>query len=210
MTFALIPAMPSASKVLATLNPNDKSARITLSGGNLTATGDGTANAALVRATFPILRPSYWEVALSGVGNTASGCVDIMGVQDGSISTASLVAASGGIGAGWGYASDNGNNYVSAFTSAGVFAALGASGTFGFAFDPVSGKFWCRNSGGYLYGDPAAGTSPCSTQSGGLGTPLLPAVSFFTNAGSAMFNFGASAFTYAVPSGFTAGVYTLK
>jgi hypothetical protein len=86
MTFALMPTVPSASKVLATLNPNDKSARITLSNGNLTATGDGTVNFQLVRSTFPILRPSYWEVALSGVGNTASGCVDIVGLQDASIS----------------------------------------------------------------------------------------------------------------------------
>jgi len=71
----------------------------------------------------------------------------------------------------------------------------------GFAIDLDASKIWHRNVSGW-YGNPAAGTGAVFNLT--PSTNYFPAVSLLNIADSATANFGASAFAYAVPSGFSA------
>jgi hypothetical protein len=60
--------------------------------------------------------------------------------------------------------------------------------------------------GWMLGGDPAAGTTPTFTLTGS--GAVFPAIGLFSNTTAITANFGASAFTGTVPSGFNPGWYT--
>lgn len=200
----VVPAPPSEGTV--TLNPADKSAHIVLSNGNLTATGDGTAAHALVRATTSVTSGKwYWEMTASGMGSGVSNNpVDYWGVQDGATS----VNPTGGVGqvgtgASWGYSTGAGYKNGSNFAPAGGTESAPSNTTMAVAFDADAGKVWFHNGSGWIDGgDPASGTNPSETLTGGA-TSLFPALSMLgSSTGSLTFNFGHTAFVHTIPNGF--------
>jgi hypothetical protein len=87
------------------------------------------------------------------------------------------------------------------------FTGYVAGDVLSIAVDFDNRAFWLRKNGGNWNGDPAA--DPATNTNGrsvpNWARPHAPAWGTNGNGDSATFNFGASAFAYTVPSGFTAG-----
>lgn len=187
----------NAAVATVTLNPSDKSSRITLSGGNLVCQQDGTANHSLVRATNGISagKKAYWEFTLAG---TVAGSIHCYGgLQDSAAATTSNFGG-GNIGWSFGYSNTLALDFISNYTSTGTPFTMG-NGTYGVAYDFTAGLGWIRNSGGYRTGNPTTGASPSFTLTGS-NTLMFAGCSMYNDASTNVtFNFGASAFTYAIP-----------
>uniref|UniRef100_A0A6M3JFF9 Putative tail fiber protein n=2 Tax=viral metagenome TaxID=1070528 RepID=A0A6M3JFF9_9ZZZZ len=177
----------------ATWNPADKDANCTLSGGNLVVSKAGGSYVG-VRATisktagkwyFEITTPGYLAGYRSvGVGTAAEALTGIIG----------------GTVEGWGHL-DSGIKYHTG--SGGAWGANWSDAdVIGVAVDLDVGKIWISVNGSW-YGDPVAGTGEMYS---GLSGTLFPMTSL--SGGTSTVNFGASAFAYAVPSGFNPGWYT--
>ena len=179
----------SSGTTYATWNPSDKSAGITLSNGNLTATGYYSVRATISKSS----NKWYYEFAI----NTASPADKYIGIANSSYSL-SAPLGSDYAGNSCGYRT-NGEIYYAG--SVIVSAATYAYGdVIGVAFDCGSStvKFYKNNS---LQGTLTSGSVPSK--------PWYPC--FHSASGSAIpctANFGASALTYTPPSGYNAGVYT--
>lgn len=169
----------------ATWNPSDKSADITLSGGNLTATGT-TAAGKSVRSTLSKTSGKwYWEF-------TATSAAVAIGVAT---SSASLASFTGGDINGWGYSS-NGLLYNNS-SGTGSNASYTSGDIIGVAWDVAAGtiSFYKNNTlqpSGFSSIPSGCFVACGNTSASGLGTA----------------NFGATALTYSPPSGFNAGLYT--
>lgn len=177
-----------------TWNPSDKSASITLSNGNLTALG--TSSSGGVRAVQS--RSSglyYWEVTINvGAGGScnlgAIGTGDsLTGITPGSGfnlrgGNGTLVTPNGNFGGGAGVYT-TGDVIMFAVNLASTLVYVGKNGSWIFSTDPNA------QTGGINYG----------------GSPLTvkPWYSPEANTAQATANFGATAFVYPVPTGFTAG-----
>lgn len=179
-----------------TWSTTDKSASITLSNGNLTATADGAASYRRGRAAIPFASGKwFWEVKTTVLG------VSTWGIANGSWTIATD-----------GYCGDDANA-AGQFTSSTVFYYnASATGTPGFvtndylmlAFDTATGKIWAGKNGSWFNsGDPAAGTGEMATVGSGTWYPAYA----LRGGAAGIANFGASAFNGSVPSGFNAGVY---
>jgi hypothetical protein len=177
-----------------TWNPSDKSSGITLSGGNLTATGSGAGG---VRSIFSVTTGKwYWEVAfISGAGpgigaaNTTAALATVWTTP-----TNAAVAYNGAIKV---------NNVL---VSGGVTINTGL--TIGVALDVGGGLIWFRSGAAGNWN--GSGTANPATGAGGaniavLGTPLF-ALAATNGTAQETANFGTSGFVGAVPSGFT-GVF---
>jgi hypothetical protein len=188
-----------------TWNPADKGANIALSGGNLIASNSTTGSDSNVR-TIASQSSGKWYVEITA---SASGTLNGnfgLGVAN---STAGLTTFPGG----------NVNSTAFFIAGSGWFynsAATGTSSTFtnsdivSIALDLTNTKVWMRVNGGTWQGsasggDPALNTSgqPLQVASG----PYFFIADTRPTAGTVSWtaNFGATSFTYAVPSGFTAG-----
>ncbi len=175
----------TVTNVYATWNPSDKSSHITLSGGNLTATTDGTASS--VRSTIGKSSGKwYWEVSM------LTNQFQIIGIQN---ATASLNQFPGGDANGWGYYGSSGSKYNGAGAVA-YGATFTAGDVIGVALDMTAGTiiFYKNNSS-----QGTAFTGLTGTQFAAIGDPGA--------AGAHTANFGASAFTYTPPAGYNAGLY---
>jgi hypothetical protein len=188
----------------AVLNPLDKSARITLSNANLTATFDQTANHAIVRASIGMITGKfYWEVTVSGQTGGAGAPVDIFGVQSAGSTADGVYVGQTGTGMGWGYNTTNVNFYASNFTTSGT-PPVQINGTMSVAYDADNGLLWFASAGTWIQGNPATGSSPSGTRTGANVT-VFPAVSLEnTTTGTWNFNFGQQPFQYTPPTGFVA------
>ena len=192
---------PDASIIGKAWNPSDQ-VNTTLSNGNLTATSQGTSGG--VRATCSVStgQKIYWEITLATItsANTITGCAR---------STANL-ANMAGLGT---------NNAAVMFGNGTININAGFAGSIGtrssgdvigIAVDFTGGLIWFRvapagNWNGSGTANPATGAGGFSI-SGITGGPLYPNFSNTNLAGEvATANFGASAFTGAVPSGFNSG-----
>jgi hypothetical protein len=213
MSFPLMPLIIPRIRTFATLNPSDKNSRITLSNGNLTAAGDASAIHQMVRATVgKSAGQYYWEYTWAGQGNANSGPpINITGIQDASSTTADgHFVSSQNNGCGVGYNDGFSFLYSSAtITQSGAIAGS-SNGTHGLAFDATNGKLWFTTTvGTWLNGITPSVNGAGFTFSTIPGSTYFPAVSFEgSTPGTMTFNFGASAFSYAVPSGFTPGIFT--
>lgn len=184
--------------IYATWNPSDKAASISLSGGNLIATGT-TFGGDLLRATKFITGKMYYE--------------------------GSFVPNADGVGFGLAPASDSLNQWVGGANGYGHFlpsndvynlgGVLWAGATrsvspvtVGIAVDGI--KVWIRVTGQPGWeggGDPAAGTSPTFTMLAGTAGTYKPCATPYTaGAGAVTLNCGQSAFALWTPSGGFAGV----
>ncbi len=192
----LMPTVPPVT--YATWNPSDKASEIVLSSGNKTATRGAGSFYASVRANKTLSGKQYWEVSYSWSGSGSVGAVGI--AQSGlALSSASDYAGnnSSDVGA-WGPTAE-------VYKSNAIIATYGAasSGTFRFAFDAATGKLWIGTvASGWMTGNPATGTSPITTMAAGTYYPVCT----ICDASAVTANFGASAFSGSVPSGYSSGV----
>lgn len=189
--------------IYATWNGSDKDSTIALSGGNLIAT-HSSANAGSVRADTSMASGKwYWECTVgSGVASWYCGIAK---------STASLTAVPGGDADGWSYTQGGGG--FSKFNNA-TFAAYGNTFTdgdiIGFALDLTAGAIWCSKNNSWqnsaTQAEIEAGDTTHAMYASLSGT-FYPAFGSGADAQVCTANFGASAFSGTVPSGFNSGVY---
>jgi len=178
------PVSSSGSAVTyATWNPSDKAPNVTLSNGNLTAVGLSSGDC--VRATVGKSSGKwYWEVTTAGtinsfgVGVTTSGTTITIAFTD-------AATGYGVIDIGW---KGNNGSYTAGYTS-----AYSTGDIMGILLDMDAGTIEIRRNG-----------VANSVMFSGLTGTFYPAVQGYTNLTA---NFGASAFTYSVPSGYNSGLY---
>jgi hypothetical protein len=201
-------AVTSAPIVGTTLNPADKDTHITLSGGNLTAAG--TAGwTGLVRAIKANSAGKfYWETTFNAT-QSQSG----VGLAIGSLAVATQTFSNAGTGKSG--LIQIGSVYVDGSTSLTVGGVSAQTISFGtitsgivmcVAVDLTAKLIWWRLGAGGNWNnsagrDPAAGTGGVSIPNAGTAYPT----DCFGGADTLISNFGSSAFTGAVPAGFTAG-----
>ena len=181
-----------------TWNPDDKAAGITLSNGDLTATrtGDGFNG---VRSILGVSTGKwYWEVQTVKIGTYKRF---ELGIADSGVSLATNVYIDPDGYIYYGQYGKKGNNNVLS-----DFGAVYDNAVIGIALDMGTGKIWWAKDGVWqASGDPVAGTNEAF--SGIVGTFYAVFSSYETDShGTA--NFGASAFSYSVPSGFNPGFYS--
>jgi hypothetical protein len=167
-----------------TWSTTDKSAGITLSNANLTATG--TAAQSLRAIDRQALGKFYFELTMN-----TSNISPYVGLIDPSVMV-----------------NVNGTIFVNSL-STGIQLGVRASGDiFGIAVDLTNRLAWFRvapsgNWNANAAYSPATGTGGVAF-TGGIGLPMYP-WAYFNTAGNIVANFGGSAFTGAVPAGFTSG-----
>lgn len=171
----------------ATWNPTDKAASVTLSGGNLVmATASGDPISGCRATTGKSSGKWFWEVTITALSNVDGYA--FVGVET---SSADINSYPGVDSDGWGwYAQGQQRVHAAGFFLYGAPAVVGD--VLGFALDMGAGELTC-----YLNG-----VSQGLAFSGIAGT-IYPAAG--TTDSTLTANFGASAFAYSVPSGFTAG-----
>jgi hypothetical protein len=181
-----------------TWSTTDKSANITLSGLNLVATSTSTAVGGVRAADKQIIGKFYWEYTTTtwGAGNDAIG-----------FATASTVlnTASGA----W-FVVNTGTIYNQSVSTGIGIGSVTSGSVVCVALDLTNGLFFFRlgaagNWNGSAANNPATGVGglPIAT---GSAIPVYPYASIGTTSGHAVTaNFGDSAFTGTVPSGFTSG-----
>jgi hypothetical protein len=183
-----------------TWNAADKSASITLSGGDTVATGSGVVGG--VRAVKGISTGKfYYEATMTtwAAGGTAIGLA---------LAGASLTTQSGGV------VCVARTSRLIQINGAGAGASLGGTGTsgdiIGIAVDLTGKLFWARlaptgNWNNNASNNPATGVGGVNIAAIATGA-MFPWFIAGTVAGDKVtMNFGASAFSGAVPSGFTSG-----
>jgi hypothetical protein len=185
----------------ATLNPLDKSSRITLTNGNLDGAGDSSGSWGLSRSTFsfPSSGKWYWEVRLNSTGSASNPAFFGVGmVNSGTSLTLDFAPSS------WPNAYVlllNGDLYSNNTSSAGYGSSFSVGDICMVAFDRDNSKiYFGRNGTWFNSGNPATETNPAASS---ISTSLqfFPSVSS-VNLTSGSFNFGQRPFAYTAPSGF--------
>ena len=181
-----------------TWNPSDCSTKLTISHDDLRATHDSTSWNAAVRSVLSI--PSgkwYWEVRFKKIDSSISGGIGVAGTNQ---SLSSLLGASADAHA---FVSNGSKRNNSTETAYGT-VWNSTDYTLGVALDMDAGKIWFSLNGVWqASGDPAAGTNEAFS---GISGTVYAAMSMYPRYNYATANFGSSAFTYTVPTGFTAGL----
>lgn len=186
------------SIVATTWDPANKGVNSVLSNGNLTATSGSSTSA--VRSVLGVASGKYyWETLISAIGGTS-----FPGIVNGSFAiTGSDVV--GTVVNSWGYDSLGRvwNNGVTVTT----FSSYAAGARLSWAIDAILGSLWVAINGVWQNsGNPGAGTG--AIVAGGMTGTEYAAFSDNVAGGVSTANFGSSAFTYPVPSGFTPGLAT--
>ena len=191
----------------STLSPTYKSANITLSGGNLTATntaGGNQNNTALATTILPAGK-WYWEQVANFGGTTTNyvgiampGWTPLLPSMNGYLGTDTTS---------FGY-NPNGSWYYNG-SSTGGFQTYATGNNIGVAVDSVAGLIWFRINGGNWNNNatynPATGVGGITLPAYLTGTAFCPAVgTVVPTTDSGTINLGGSAFTYTAPTGFLA------
>lgn len=179
---------------IATWNPSDKHADITLSIGDLTATQTAVNTWRSVRSTLSVSSGKYyWEIT----ADSTTGDM-LVGVGTSSFSLANYCGSDANS-YGW-YAA--GTKYNNAGTTS-YTPTYNIDGTIiGVALDLDNGKIWWAKNGTWT-GDPVAGTGEAFS---GLSGIFFAGVSVYALNQAFTANFGATAFSYAIPAGFESGL----
>jgi hypothetical protein len=181
-------------------NTADKTANVTLSGGSLTATLTSAAYGG-VRADTSASGKIYFEIAVNTVPSVNIG----IGWAN---ATASLSTYTGQDNNSWNwfFYTGTGNVWINNGPILGTGEAAVQTEVLGIAFDTTAKLGWVRvkNSrwNGSATADPATGTGGFSVSGLNAG-PYFPCFNSNVNGASITANFGASSFTYAIPSGFS-------
>lgn len=184
----------------ATWNPSDKLTGVVLSNGNLTALATAQAGYSGVRSTIGVSSGKwYWEVTydIHGIDNYTQWHGVAISYADLSVSPThdsnmyAYWAATGYKSCAVGGFVPYGNNYY-------------PGDVISVALDMDAGKVWFSKNGVWqASGDPVAGTNPACDNLSGTFYALW--MEYIYN-GQATANFGASSFSYGVPTGFNAGL----
>jgi hypothetical protein len=181
-----------------TLSPWDINGGITLSNGNLTATWTSGSSYHGMRATPSSVTSGkyYWEVT----GTTVHNFTDI-GMSLLTYSLASEIFNTGS----FSYES-NGTFYIEG-SSSGSIGSYTSGDVLSFAVDIGGGLVWARKNSGNWNNNPAANPA---TGAGGFNIatlvgkgPLTVAASLQNSSDQLTFNFGATAFSFTAPAGFS-------
>lgn len=177
-----------ASGPVVTFNPADKDASITLSNGNLTATGT-TSGFKSVRGTIGKTAGKwFWEVKL------VAGSSTIIGFGGSAVALNTFPGGDASTGDSYGYYT-NGNRYVKGGITAGN--AYTTNDVIGVAID-LTGK-----TGEFFKNGVSQGQFAFDVTMDNAGT-IYPMVATNANGVVVTANFGATAFAYSIPAGFTA------
>jgi hypothetical protein len=185
-----------------TWNPSDKTANLTLTGGNLIATS--SAGASAVRAIDKqIAGKFYWEVTCNTFTSNSS-------TAGAARPTADLTLTNGVslVGGGMCGVQKTGNIFVDG-VGGGSLGAIVSGNIVCIAIDCDARLIWFRlgaagNWNGSATANPATGVGG-NAMPLGIGVPLYPAAWLANTNEQVTANFGGSAFTGAVPAGFTSG-----
>lgn len=194
---------------MSTWNPSDKSANVTLSGGNLTASHPSTTVTGSVRSTDSHATGKwYFEVAVTGVGSSSDG--PAVGISTAGADLSFFPGEAFGVGLLVGTGALKIRKW-----NGGFDAALDTSNTPSdgdvvmVALDLTNSKLWFGRNGtwygttdGGAAGNPAAGTNPAYTSVSGTFFAAWGGTNGLASTGIARFT--TSAFSYSAPSGFTA------
>lgn len=178
------------TKVYATFNSSDKSTHITLSNGNKTATNDGASNNQ-VRATIGLSK-DLWYFEMTFTRNNPSDPWFIpFGLSKISESVESYTGSSDGF-----CITTDGSKWINGTQTAAWTTAWTDGDVLGVKLNLDAGTCeLLRNN-----------TSLGNVATGLVGNYYIATGASFI-AGQTTVNFGASAFTYSVPSGYNSGVY---
>jgi hypothetical protein len=191
------PYVFAAAAAAYTWSTTDKSSLLTLSGGDLTVTHDGSNARGLVRAATGVSTGKwYWEIVdPAAMPNT----YEISAITKSTVATNVQPGSSAD---GYEYNGINGHLYHSG--DAGAWGATyGVSDVIGIAFDVDAGKLWfAKNNSWQASGDPGAGTNPAFS-SIAAGT-WYPTSSIYDASGALVAHFKTADLTYSPPSGFSA------
>jgi hypothetical protein len=196
--------------VPTTWNPSDKSSNVTLSGGNLVVTETTASVSGCVRSIAHVTAGKfYWENTITTL--VALNVYTFVAVSDSTTGlTASQPAAT------MISCASNGGHVYAGNTDTGIaFGNFSSGDVYCMALDITAGLLWLRKGAGGLWN--ASGTANPATGTGGINVsaivsaskPAFAMVGVFhngTTGGVTTANFGATAFTGAVPGGFTAGL----
>lgn len=186
----------SAPATYTTFNPLDKHTKVGLSGGNLVASTI-SANSGIVRAIAGKSAGKwYFEMVLT----TATAGADTIGVGLSRSSHAISAALGYSISDGWALWGHGGSGFRNGALVLSHSAAQGD--VIGFAVDLDNGRIWVSKNNTWIQGDPAAGTSPLSTNLTGT---LYPSACPWKAGHIITARFDPASHSYSAPSGFTAG-----
>lgn len=201
---------PPALATVTTLNPSDKAADATLSGGNLTITTSPSAYSSARSTTSHTGGKYVFEFAFDSLGGTSAIAV---GVASG---TASLTTIPGGgvafDGISYTKFQDQVDSGSGSACCTGLFGSVTTGSVFMVAVNLTTHDIWIKGPGGLWNGDAAAnpvtgtrGLNSATYFNTNLTTLLSGAVfamvSVF-NSSQGTANFGATAFTNTIPTGF--------
>lgn len=190
----------TAAAATTTFDPANKTAAITLSGGNLTATNTAAARGGCRSVASASSGKKYFEVLITAAGTPAA---NVIGFGNASLAFGSYPGSSND---GAGMAMDGtvyvGNNIV--LNNAAV--NVGDRVCVAIDFTPTPPKIWFRTNGGAWNtglgsADPVTGTNSANLAGINAG-PYYAFVSQFSNADACTANFGGSAYAHTPPSGY--------
>lgn len=181
-----------------TLNPDDKTANITLSGSNLVATASTSSNGGVRAADAQTSGKYYFEITWTATGGSDTGvgfCDDSCDLN--AIGSSAVRAA---------IVFNSGNFYVNGSNLVSIGAPSTGTVTC-IAVDLGAQLIWARQGSGN-WND--SGTANPATGTGGesisaLSGNFFPAISLGSTSAELTANFGATSFAQTVPSGFTSG-----
>jgi len=176
-------------------NSADKAAGISLSGGNLVATMTSNNQYDAVRSVVGVSSGKwYWEITFTHV--------DLTWVYIGVGTSSEILTYPGDTTEGYGYYANGGTKWNSSSSPYG--SGYTEPDIIGTALDMDNGKLWWSKNGIWqIGGDPAADFNEAFS---GLSGTFYAMVGLNKVTTVMTANFGASAFSYSVPSGFTAGL----
>jgi hypothetical protein len=188
-----------------TWNPSDKSANVTLSGGNLVATG-GTGTSSVRAIDKQITGKFYWECTCNTVANALTG----VGVHSPGFVFTNGGYSTGGFFGTCGVIQSGGTIYRDGISTGIALGALAAGNVVCISLDTTSRLVWFRvgaagNWNASASANPATASGGIAFTSLGGGIPIHPSAVLGPGSDQVTANFGDSAFTGAVPSGFTSG-----
>jgi hypothetical protein len=189
-----------------TFNPSDKAAGITLSGGNLIATNNNSTISTVRAVDKQVSGKWYWEYTCNTFANNSSG----VGIEWNSAPLNSNVADTGSVVPGKCGVARLGQIAVDGNSTGITFGTIANGAVICVAVDLTARLVWFRlgaagnwnNNATY---NPATGTGGVSIFGLGGGIPAFPAVTVAGLNDQVTANFGDTAFTGTVPSGFTSG-----
>jgi hypothetical protein len=188
---------PMAAVVTTTWNPSDKSANITLTNGNLTASTPQSAVYAGVRSVASASSgKKYWET----LANVRTTPAETGGAGNAS-ATLSNFNGQDAFGMGW---FGSGEVYTN-LTLQGTIQTWVQGDTLCFALDIDNSKMWFRTNGGNWNNDVIGNQNP-ATNTGGFtfafAAPVFAMLALNTSGDQHTANFGATAYAQTPPAGF--------